>query len=155
MLRIARGLTFDFNGAMPISWTLALVGGLFIGLAASIMLLLQGRVAGISGILNGLLTLPGERLWRGSFLAGLLGGGALMWQLWPEAFNDPTEISTTTVVIAGLLVGFGTVMGGGCTSGHGVCGLSRFSIRSLVATVTFMVTGILTVAIVAWLGRSS
>jgi uncharacterized membrane protein YedE/YeeE len=128
----------------------SLVGGALIGLSASALLLLAGRVAGISGIVGGLL-LPrrGELGWRVAFVGGLLVGGLLVAWLVPGSIvprKGPAPV--WLLAVAGLLVGFGTQLAGGCTSGHGVCGLSRFSRRSLVAVVTFMVTGGLAVYLV-------
>lgn len=122
-----------------------IVGGVIIGIAVSIMLLFNGRVTGISGILGGLMVAPrGDRSWRWSFILGLLAGGAVL--LWFSPASPASSMPTTAqVVIAGLLVGFGTLLGNGCTSGHGVCGISRLSIRSIVATVTFILAGVLTV----------
>ncbi len=122
------------------------LGGALIGLAAALMLFGLGRIAGISGIFGGLL-LPklGDVGWRLSFVLGLVLGGALMFQIAPAMFAVHIDRSLATIVVAGLLVGVGTRMGNGCTSGHGVCGISRLSPRSLVATVTFMATGALTV----------
>ncbi|WP_413944340.1 YeeE/YedE family protein [Bdellovibrio sp. HCB-162] len=125
------------------SIVMALIGGMMIGLASSLMLIFNGRVTGISGIANGFLSfVSGERLWRGAFLLGLIGGGALVAVNQPQLFQV-TDRSLTVTILAGLFVGFGTVMGSGCTSGHGVCGISRLSIRSLVATAVFMSVGIL------------
>lgn len=125
-----------------------LVGGLLIGLAAALLWLLDGRVAGISGIAGGLFgAAPGDRGWRWAFLGGLLAGGALMWQLLPGAFGAAAAggggfaPSFAVAVIAGLLVGVGTSLSNGCTSGHGVCGISRLSRRSIAATMTFMAAG--------------
>ncbi|RMG20948.1 MAG: YeeE/YedE family protein [Deltaproteobacteria bacterium] len=126
-----------------------LVGGVLIGLASLMLLAFDGRIAGISGIVGGMLGLPkGDLAWRLAFLAGLLAGGAAILFTLPDAF--PTEVSRSTValVLAGFLVGFGTRMGSGCTSGHGVCGISRLSMRSIVATLTFMATGMATVFVV-------
>lgn len=127
----------------------ALVGGLLIGLSVSLLFLGSGRVAGISGVLGGLLgATPGERSWRALFLAGLLAGGLAMRFLAPASFSGIATAGHRPVLLlvaGGLLVGFGTRLGGGCTSGHGVCGLSRLSLRSLAATLTFMATGALTV----------
>ncbi|KYG62849.1 YeeE/YedE family protein [Bdellovibrio bacteriovorus] len=120
----------------------ALGGGALIGLAVSIMLVFNGRVTGISGITNSFLTAQEGRLWRGVFIIGLWLGGFVMAMINPAFFTVP-ETPLPSVLIAGFLVGFGTVMGSGCTSGHGICGLSRLSLRSLVATVTFMLAGIL------------
>ena len=125
----------------PIS---ALIGGALIGASASMLLAFTGRIAGISGILGGLVRPErGEVSWRVTFLAGLFAGGVLLAFAYPRAFPPPTVTPLFVTVAAGLLVGFGTQMGGGCTSGHGVCGISRFSKRSILATMTFMATGAL------------
>lgn len=125
------------------------VGGLLIGLSAAMMLVLNGRIAGISGIIGGLPSAPtDERPWRSAFMAGLVGGGLLMYLLMPGQFGTASPIGTVGLVIAGLIVGIGTRVGSGCTSGHGVCGLSRLSPRSMVATALFMVFAGLTVYIV-------
>lgn len=130
------------------------IGGLLIGLSAILLLALNGRIAGISGILGGLLAAPpGDRAWRAAFLAGLFGGGLLTFAWMPRAFGV-TPAPLPILVLAGLLVGFGTRMGSGCTSGHGVCGLSRLSPRSMVATFTFMAMGAITVFAVRHLGSS-
>ena len=124
----------------------SLFGGMLIGLSASAMLLLDGKIAGISGILAGVLKpVRGDTLWRSSFLAGLLAGGMLLRIFFPTAFNFGIIRPLPMLIVAGLLVGFGTRLGSGCTSGHGVCGVSRLSPRSLVATATFIFTGALTV----------
>jgi uncharacterized membrane protein YedE/YeeE len=125
------------------------LGGVIIGIAVSLMLLWNGRVTGISGIVGQSLKLVrGDWYWRMAFIVGLFLGGVLMLALsGPERFIDTTDVSMGTTIIAGLLVGFGTLMGSGCTSGHGVCGLSRFSPRSLVATLSFMASGFVLVAI--------
>lgn len=126
----------------------ALVGGLIIGLATSILLLFNGRVAGISGIVSGLLApARGETAWRALFVGGLLLGGLVLLLVFPEAVSAPAVRSPSVVAVAGLLVGFGTRLGSGCTSGHGVCGLSRLSVRSLVATLTFIAAGMATVGL--------
>ncbi|WP_303292629.1 YeeE/YedE family protein [Marinobacter sp. ST-43] len=126
----------------------ALIGGLLIGLAAASFLLLNGRIAGISGILGGLLV-PARRdiLWRVAFLAGLVGTPSL-WLLFSELPPIQVDAGYPALILAGLLVGIGTRYGSGCTSGHGVCGLSRLSPRSLVATLSFMATGFLTVFVI-------
>jgi uncharacterized membrane protein YedE/YeeE len=127
----------------------ALVGGALIGLSSSLLLLYNGRIAGISGIVGGLLRGPaGERLWRAAFVLGLLTGGLMLRYVEPEAFTFGIVRSTPALVLAGLLVGIGTQRGSGCTSGHGVCGISRGSARSIVATSVFMATGALAVYIV-------
>jgi uncharacterized protein len=137
--------TIDWTAFTP--WP-ALAGGALIGLAAALFVLLNGRIAGISGVLGGLLTpVRGDIGWRVAFVAGLLGA-PLAWALfaaWPAAQIDA---GTGTLVAAGLLVGVGTRYGSGCTSGHGVCGLSRLSPRSLVATLAFMGAGFVTVYVV-------
>ena len=127
----------------------SLCGGMLIGLSASILLLCDGKIAGISGIAGGLLSpIKGDTLWRALFLLGLLTGGFLFRLIAPQVFAITLSRSTGTLIAAGLLVGFGTRLGNGCTSGHGVCGISRFSPRSVVATITFMITGIVTVYII-------
>ena len=132
----------------------ALTGGILIGLASGAFALLKGRVAGISGIVGGLLGPPaaGDRGWRLAFVAGLLLAPAV-YGLFATLPPVQVDASMGTLLIAGLLVGLGTRIGSGCTSGHGVCGLSRLSPRALAATVTFMVAGFVTVALVrhvAW-----
>lgn len=122
------------------------IGGLLIGIAVWLLLSGLGRVAGISGIMAAALGDPRVSAWRFAFLGGLIGGGLLF-----ARSLDLTTVPVATtpwLIVAGLLVGFGTVISGGCTSGHGVCGLGRRSLRSLVATMTFMVFGAATVAIV-------
>ena len=127
----------------------SLCGGVLIGLSASLLLLSDGKIAGISGIMGGLLhPVKKDTAWRVLFIFGLLTGGLLFQFLLPEVFTIGITRSTSTLILAGLLVGFGTRLGNGCTSGHGVCGLSRFSPRSLVSTVTFIVTGAITVFII-------
>ena len=124
---------------------MAILGGTLIGLASSGLLFSVGRVAGISGILGGLLKpSAGDVAWRVAFIAGLLAGGLMMGWAIPAVFHSPSGRSFGAIVLAGLMVGFGVRMGNGCTSGHGVCGLSRRSRRSLVATLMFMATGALT-----------
>jgi len=121
-----------------------LAGGILLGLASALFILVNGRILGISGILGGLLTLkPSEAGWRVAFMLGMLAAPAtLSWVAPPDLLSAPRiDASYALVVIAGLLVGFGTRLGSGCTSGHGVCGLSRLSPRSLVATGSFMAAG--------------
>ncbi|HET9917904.1 MAG TPA: YeeE/YedE family protein [Candidatus Binatia bacterium] len=126
-----------------------LVGGLLIGLAATLLLLINGRIAGISGILGGLI-LPNsasDRLWRAIFILGLICGAVIYaWLRGPLPLQQ--QAGNAVLVLAGLLVGFGTRLGSGCTSGHGVCGLARRSPRSLAATATFIACAVLTVYIV-------
>lgn len=127
-------------------WT-ALGGGLLIGLSAAIMLLLAGRIAGISGILAGLLPpVPGDATWRVWFLGGLILGSAV-WRFAGGAAADAIVFEATypAIIVGGLLTGVGTRVSGGCTSGHGVCGIGRFSPRSMAATCIFMATGAITV----------
>lgn len=128
-------------------WT-SLAGGLLIGTAAAMFLLLNGRIAGISGILGGLLRpRVGDIGWRVAFLAGLVLA-PLLYQLAAPLPAVQIDADTALLVLAGLLVGIGTRYGSGCTSGHGVCGLSRLSPRSMVATAAFMAAGFATVFIV-------
>lgn len=130
----------------------SLAGGVLIGLSSTAMLALLGRVAGISGILGGLLA--GDRSggpWRAMFVMGLVVGGALLATLRPDLFAMTLPRSPGSLVVAGLLVGFGSRLGSGCTSGHGVCGMARGSTRSVAATLTFMGTGALTALLVTQL----
>ena len=127
----------------------SLCGGMLIGLSGSLLLLWDGKIAGISGIVGGLLNpTKGDAAWRAMFVAGLLTSGFLFNLFAPQVFAINIARSTGVLILAGLLVGFGTRLGNGCTSGHGVCGISRFSIRSIIATVTFMITGIVTVYVI-------
>lgn len=130
----------------PIS---SLLGGALIGLSASLILLYNGKIAGISGIFSGILKpVKGDTAWRVAFLLGLLAAGLGFALLHPTVFSTRAPGSIGLVALAGLLVGFGTRVGNGCTSGHGVCGLARRSPRSLVATITFIAVGMLTTFIV-------
>jgi uncharacterized membrane protein YedE/YeeE len=130
----------------------SLAGGALIGLAASLLLIGLGRVAGISGIVsNALPGKAGDRAWRVTFLLGLVLAGVTAALFAPGAVGDSPR-SLGAVAAAGLLVGLGTRLGSGCTSGHGVCGVSRLSPRSLVATLSFLLSGGLTVALWRWLG---
>jgi len=131
------------------SWIIALAGGVLIGLAASLLLWLNGRIAGVSGILNGVIfRRGGDTAWRAAFLLGLIVTGGLYMALVPGAPLPRTDYSRATLIVAGLLVGFGTRMGNGCTSGHGVCGLGRLSSRSFAAVLTFMATAIATTFVI-------
>jgi uncharacterized membrane protein YedE/YeeE len=137
-------ITIDWGHFTP--WA-SLFGGILIGLASIMLLLFKGRIAGISGILGSLMqiqnTPSGHYSWRVAFLLGLL----LSSNLYGLFFTLPTsqiDSSYLTLIVAGLLVGFGTRMGSGCTSGHAVCGLGRLSMRSLAATLSFMATGFVT-----------
>lgn len=127
----------------------SLLGGILIGLAAAAMLLTSGKIAGISGILGGLLAAPrGDAGWRVAFLAGLAAGGLGLAILHPELLASTLARSTPALIAAGLLVGIGTRLGNGCTSGHGVCGIGRLSKRSMAATGVFMLTGAIAVYVV-------
>jgi uncharacterized protein len=128
----------------------ALTGGVLVGLGASLLLLCNGKVAGISGIFDGLLApKAGDIAWRVAFCLGLLAGGVALLAFYPSALSAPASRPLASIAIAGLLVGYGARLGEGCTSGHGICGLSRSSARSLVATITFMLMGVFTVFISA------
>lgn len=135
-------------------YLLALVGGSLIGLAVSLMLLWNGRVTGISGIVYGAAVKPvqSDKSWRWSFIGGLFLGGFALQLIRPSLFSEGLPTESWTVVLAGLLVGFGTVLGNGCTSGHGVCGISRLSPRSIVATGVFISAGVLAVFIFRQVG---
>ena len=153
---------------MPASYLNALVGGTLIGLAAGFLLLFNGRILGISGIAGvfstkivgllrcglfrkGKVTLEQSRaeiLWRALFLGGLLVGGGILFRYFPQHAPQPSPAGLTVVAVAGLLVGIGSRMGMGCTSGHGICGMARGSGRSLLATIFFMSAGVVTVWLV-------
>jgi len=137
------------KGDAMTEYIMPLLGGALIGLAASLMLFLNGRVTGISGIIYGATIAPekGEISWRWCFISGMLLGGFILKVISPQAFAGILPTANWTLVVAGILVGFGTVLGSGCTSGHGVCGISRLSPRSLVATLTFMAAGIFAVVL--------
>jgi uncharacterized protein len=125
----------------------ALVGGALIGLAATLLLWLTGRIAGVSGIAGGLLDRPaGDMAWRAMFVIGLVIGAGLYGLVTPVAVQ--IDASWPVIVAGGLLVGFGTQLGRGCTSGHGVCGMARLSPRSVAATLVFMASAIVTVFVV-------
>ena len=126
----------------------ALIGGALIGLAAALLWWTLGRIAGVSTILGSALAERGpDSGWRFAFLAGLLVAGLGAVLLFPHAVHLDLAAGAGQLLVAGLLVGFGTQMGSGCTSGHGVCGIGRLSVRSLVATLSFMVSGMLTVSV--------
>ncbi|PAU39561.1 hypothetical protein CKF94_00470 [Vibrio coralliilyticus] len=127
---------------------LSLIGGVFLGLSATMLLMINGKVAGISGVVNGILSPKRNDLfWRLLFLIGMVVGGALSVIVIGVEIPSTESIPTFVLVIAGLLVGFGTRLGNGCTSGHGICGVGRLSLRSIVATAIFMVVAALTVYI--------
>jgi uncharacterized membrane protein YedE/YeeE len=132
-----------------ISILYAAAGGVLIGVAALIMLAFNGRIAGISGILGGIMNAPKTaEAWRWAFVGGMVATGAVLTFVMPGRFPEVLPRSMPLIVAAGLFVGVGTRMGSGCTSGHGVCGIGRLSPRSIAATVTFMATGVASVAFV-------
>ena len=132
----------------PIS---SLVGGLLIGISVSMMLLLNGRITGISGILNTGLRTTSKSLWRWFFLLGLVISG-LVYEYFFKAYElSHNNSSAQLLIVGGILVGFGTRLGSGCTSGHGVCGIARLSLRSIVATLLFMSSAMLTVFITRYI----
>jgi uncharacterized protein len=127
----------------------AALGGVLLGIASSLLFVLNGRILGISGIVGSMPAAPsGDRLWRGVFLAGLFVGGIALLIFDRGLLAVATEQTVPVAIAAGVLVGIGTRMSNGCTSGHGLCGLARLSKRSLVATLVFMATGALTVFVV-------
>ena len=127
------------------TWPQALLGGVLIGSAAVLLMVGLGRIAGVSGIVRTTLATRAGRGWRLAFLAGLICAG-LSWKLaYGGSSLGASSVSMPVLILAGLLVGVGTALGGGCTSGHGVCGIARLSLRSLVATAVFMAFGFLTV----------
>jgi len=141
-------MNIDWNHFTP--WA-SLMGGLLLGVASAVFILINGRILGISGILGGLLPPKvGDISWRVAFLLGMLAAPTAFMALAPAGFASEPRIDAGfwTVIVAGLLVGIGTRYASGCTSGHGVCGLSRLSPRSLVATLSFMGTGFFIVYIV-------
>lgn len=129
------------------TWFLAILGGAMIGAASGLLLLTHGRIAGISGITASAFDATDDRGWRLAFLAGLAAAGVAARALAPAAIGGAVR-SMPVVIVAGLVVGFGTRLGGGCTSGHGVCGVARWSTRSLVAVLVFMATGAATATLV-------
>ncbi|VEP13084.1 conserved membrane hypothetical protein [Hyella patelloides LEGE 07179] len=130
-----------------VNWIAALAGGILIGLSATILLAFDGRIAGISGIVNGAMKFKPKENWRWLFIVGMLVGGFLYEYVLPFEPTPLSSLAPGAMIVGGLLVGFGTRMGNGCTSGHGVCGLGRLSFRSLTAVITFMITAIITVFI--------
>ncbi len=130
---------------------MALLGGVLIGLSVTLMLLFKGRVTGISGIAYGFINLSkNDWIWRGFFIFGLVAGGFILSLNYPSTLENSLDFGYLQLIVAGLFVGYGTVLGNGCTSGHGVCGISRFSLRSIVATGTFMAFGMIAVALVSY-----
>ena len=124
----------------------ATAGGVLIGISVTLLLLINGRIGGVSGIMNGALFAPkGDRMWRLTFLAGLVLGAFIFHLLAPDFTVLRQGYPLSLLGLGGFLIGFGTRMAGGCTSGHGICGIANLSIRSLIATLTFMATGMITV----------
>ncbi|HAF01960.1 MAG TPA: YeeE/YedE [Methylophilaceae bacterium] len=135
-------MMIDWQHFTPVS---ALLGGAMIGTATSILILCNGRIAGISGIIGGLIKVThADRIWRIAFIVGLISA-PLIWQMFTVLPEITISASPGLLILSGLIVGFGTRLGSGCTSGHGICGISRLSLRSIVATLTFMLTGFVTV----------
>jgi hypothetical protein len=138
-------MTLDWNSFTP---TASLAGGILIGLAIALLLLASGRIAGVSGIVSGMLRPQrGNILWRVAFVIGLIVAPAC-YRLFAALPESRIDAGWPMLILAGLLVGFGTRLGSGCTSGHGVCGLARLSPRSILATLTFMSFGFATVFVV-------
>lgn len=131
---------------VELSWKTALLGGVLIGLSATLLLAFNGRIAGISGIINGVL--QGNETWRWLFLTGMLLGGLLYEYVLAAQPTPRPVLAPGAMIIGGFLVGFGTRLGNGCTSGHGVCGLGRLSLRSLIAVLTFLATAMITVWVI-------
>lgn len=127
----------------------AFLGGALIGLSITLLLLLNGRMAGISGIMNGLFSFPKkEEVWRGLFLLGLVISVVVFQIVTHHSLSIRQDYPWVLIIVGGFLVGMGTRMGNGCTSGHGICGIANFSIRSIVATITFMLSGMVTVYVI-------
>lgn len=130
----------------------AVIGGALIGTAAALLLIFNGRIAGISGVLAGTVFSPAQAGWRLYFLIGLILGGLALLAMQPQLLENTTGRTMPILILSGLLVGFGTRLGGGCTSGHGVCGTSRLSPRSIISTITFLIVGMLTATLVGKMG---
>lgn len=127
----------------------ALAGGLILGLASALLFIANGRILGISGVLGGALRVrTREARWRWAFVLGMLIAGAIMAQVAPASFENPLQRSPGACLLAGILVGVGTQLGSGCTSGHGICGIGRLSKRSIFATPVFMASGAAMVLVV-------
>jgi uncharacterized membrane protein YedE/YeeE len=138
-------MTIDWNSFTPAG---SLAGGLLIGLAAGLFVLLNGHIAGISGIVGGLIKpRRGDIAWRISFIGGIVVA-PIIYSIFFDVPKVRIDADSGTLILAGLIVGLGTRFGSGCTSGHGVCGISRLSVRSVVATLIFMLTGFITVFLV-------
>ncbi len=139
-------------------WGLALAGGVLIGTAATILLYFNHRTCGISGMFHAMIGLHepvGERWWRTAFVAGVIGGGMLVYSVEPGRFAAGPSSNVAYLIAAGLFTGVGTRMANGCTSGHGVCGISRLSGRSIVATLIYIGFGAATVVALRALGITS
>lgn len=132
---------------MEFNWFNPLLGGILIGVSATLLLAFNGKIAGISGMINGAITFTSKENWRWLFIGGMLLGGTIYEYLLAAHPTPTSNFAPWSMVMGGLLVGFGTRLGNGCTSGHGVCGLGRLSFRSLIAVLTFMITAIVTVFI--------
>ena len=130
------------------NFTYAFIGGVLIGLSAVVLLLFNGRIAGISGMLKNSISSKSEFFWSWLFIAGMILGGLAYEYLFASKPTPTYTLAPFTMIVGGLIAGFGARMGGGCTSGHGVCGLGRLSKRSFVAVLTFMATAIVTVWVV-------
>ncbi len=131
-----------------INFYYTVVGGLLIGLSATLLMLFNGRIAGVCGIAYGLFNQSiGDKLWRWLFLFGLILGAILLHYFGGLSAPSPSNASLPILILGGFLVGFGTQMGSGCTSGHGVCGISRFSNRSIISTVLFIMFGVLSMLV--------
>ena len=129
-----------------------MLGGALIGLSVTLLLLFNGRMAGVSGIMNGLFQAPkDERIWRSTFLLGLIIGAIIFQAVLPDFFTPRQGYPIWLVAVGGFFVGVGTRLGNGCTSGHGICGIASFSVRSISATVTFMLSGMVTVFVLKYL----
>ena len=133
----------------PFTPYMATLGGFLIGLSAVILMATNGRIAGMTGILNGVIPpMESDWRWRALFISGAIAGPILLWALTGHAIEIGVPVTTTMMVVGGLIVGIGVTYGSGCTSGHGVCGMARFSPRSIVATIVFMTTTFITVYVV-------
>lgn len=139
------------------AWLRAACGGLLIGLAAGLMIVFNGRIAGVSGVLGGLMfdRSSGERRWRSMFLGGMVVGATVLTTLATSLPSPELQTGWLGMAAAGLIVGYGTRMGSGCTSGHGVCGIARLSPRSILATMTFMAFGALSVFVIRQLSGAA
>ena len=130
------------------NWINGLIGGILIGISATILLAFNGRIAGISGMINSAITFNQKDAWRWLFICGMLLGGVIYEFILAPQPTPTSAFTPLKMIIGGFIVGFGTRMGSGCTSGHGVCGLGRLSVRSLAAVMTFLSTAFVTVFVV-------